>query len=71
MDRIDFELKVRENREDKIGKIEKELIELIPDLFEFDDLLLTIEKIYRKKAENIDLFVDSDDAKRLLKEALK
>jgi hypothetical protein len=71
MDRIDFELKIRENRENKIEKIEKELIELIPDLIELDDLLLVIENMYKRKAEKIDLFVDSDDAKRLLKEALK
>jgi hypothetical protein len=70
MDRIDYELRIRENRENKIVKIEEELIAIIPDLFEFDELLLIIEEMYMQKAENMDIFIDSDDAKRLLKESL-
>jgi hypothetical protein len=70
MDRINHELMVKENRENKIVKIEEELIATIPNLFEFDNLLLAIEEEYKQKTENMDIFIDSNIAKRLLKESL-
>jgi hypothetical protein len=61
---------VKENRENKILEMEEELIVTIPNLPDFDELLLAIEEMYKEKTENIDIFIDSNIAKKLLKESL-